>query len=451
MNKQVDKIIESKRGEMIATLKESVSIRSVKGDPKPGAPFGTEVKRALMSFLAKAEQLGFSCYERDGYYGCIDYGEGKETLAVLAHLDVVPEGEGWTHAPYGGEIENERMYGRGTMDDKGPAVSALYALYAIKEAGFLGDRKVRLILGCDEESGCNCINHYKKLEKEPEIAFSPDAEYPVVNSEKGIIHAAFEKKYPTEIKIDCGTVPNVVPGIAKIFVPLSKTEVEAAASSCGFPVSISEAKNGVNIEITGLSAHASMPESGDNALISTLELLLKLNLKEQDLALIREINAAFDRESHGKLMDLDFSDASGRTTVSPSILKIDENGLTMLVIDLRLPTSLNLNDVKAKIEKSLPNLKLIHASLTNGHFVDKDSELVTKLLASYNGRKGGVGEPKAIGGGTYAKAFKNAVAFGCEMPGEISTVHMPDEFLDLNELMFNAYVMADAIMSLMVK
>ena len=155
----------------------------------------------------------------------MDYGTGEEQLGILAHLDVVPEGEGWTYPPYAAEIHDGRLYGRGTMDDKGPAFAALYAMKAIKECGVPLRRSVRLILGCDEESGMSCLKHYNRVAKAPTLSFSPDAEYPVVNSEKMIFRTEYEKKFDSAITLHAGTRRNVVPGEAVATVPLALSRI----------------------------------------------------------------------------------------------------------------------------------------------------------------------------------------------------------------------------------
>lgn len=186
MNRAVDKWIDDHKEELIEALRANLSIASVKDTEhaSEGAPFGPMIRKALDDALARGKALGFDTVDYDGYCGAIDMAGGDEQLGVICHLDVVPEGTGWTYPPYGGEIHDGKLYARGTMDDKGPAFAALYAMKAIKECGVPLRRSVRLILGCDEESGMSCLKHYNQVAKAPTLSFSPDAEYPVVNSER---------------------------------------------------------------------------------------------------------------------------------------------------------------------------------------------------------------------------------------------------------------------------
>ena len=202
MNAIVDRWISDHKDEIVKALQESVRIPSVEGTAEAGAPFGANVKRALDHALELGKGFGFETRDMDGYIGLIDHGEGEETLGIMCHLDVVPEGEGWDHPPYGAEIVDGNIVGRGTMDDKGPAISAIYALAAVKAAGLKMRRKVRIMLGCDEESGWGCMSHYYEHEKMPDMAFSPDADYPVVNSEKGIVHATFIRRFSSKLRLD---------------------------------------------------------------------------------------------------------------------------------------------------------------------------------------------------------------------------------------------------------
>ncbi|MBR6007283.1 MAG: Sapep family Mn(2+)-dependent dipeptidase, partial [Clostridia bacterium] len=202
MNRTVEAFIDSKKDDIVRSVQESIRFPSVEAEPAgEGAPFGLAVKGALEHALGLGKSLGFITENLDGYAGCIDYGEGEEMLGIVCHVDVVPEGEGWIHPPYAAEIADGKIYGRGTMDDKGPAICAIYALAAIKAAGLPMKRRVRIILGTNEETGWGCMNHYKKVAEIPTMSISPDAEYTLVNSEKGIYHSTFRCKAKTAFRL----------------------------------------------------------------------------------------------------------------------------------------------------------------------------------------------------------------------------------------------------------
>ena len=456
MNAIVDRWISDHRDEIVRSLQESVRIPSVEGPAEAGAPFGADVKRALEHALKLGREFGFETRDMDGYIGLIDHGEGQETLGVMCHLDVVLEGEGWDHPPYGAEIVDGNIVGRGTMDDKGPAISAIYALAAVKAAGLKMRRKVRIMLGCDEESGWGCMSHYCEHESMPDMAFSPDADYPVVNSEKGIVHATFVKRFNSKLRLDAGTRPNVVCGKAVASVMLNEARVlpiiNEFKAEGGFECSCEPCPhgNGVRIEIIGLNAHASMPESGRNALQAMLDVLNRLELDGEDGKLIEAIHKLLKMDMHGESLGLDLTDASGRMTLNPGVIHWDENGLAEFAIDMRVPTSRKAEDaLNAVVNAFAPmGLELSGSSIQPGHYVSPESELVSKLLDVYAARSGEYLPPLAIGGGTYARAVENAVAFGCERPGVPALVHMPNESISIDDMMFNTYMIADAIIAL---
>ncbi|MBR0135355.1 MAG: Sapep family Mn(2+)-dependent dipeptidase [Clostridia bacterium] len=450
MNTLVDSIIERDRDKLIGSLQENIRIPSTEAPAAPGAPFGQAVSDALAHALKTAESLGLRAENHEGYVGCIEYGEGEEMLGVICHLDVVPEGTGWKHPPYGAVIEDGILYGRGTLDDKGPAFASIYALAAIKEAGIPLRRRIRIILGTNEETGWGCMDYYRAHLEAPTLAFTPDGNYPAVNSEKGILHTTFEKRFPSNIRIKAGTRPNVVPGRTEVFVPVCPEKVQAAIDKAGldeFGFELNEKDGGSELTVIGLDSHASIPEEGKNSLQAAFAVLDLLGLEGEDGEMVSVMHNALGMGLHGESMGLDIEDASGRLTLNPGVIDWNENGIVDFKIDVRHPTSLDKEEVKAKQEAAL-TMKVTHEHAQDGLYVPADSELVSKLMAVYEARTGEHLEPLRIGGGTYARAFKNAVAFGCEIPGHPAPIHMPNEFISIEDLMFNAHMIADAMLAL---
>ena len=297
MNNAIDNYIMAHKDELIESVRESVRFPSVEAAPAgEGAPFGAAVRDALEHALKLGESFGFKTTNLDGYAGCIDFGEGDEMLGVIGHLDVVPEGEGWIHPPYAAEIADGKIFGRGTMDDKGPAIASIYALAAVKAAGIPLRRRVRIILGTNEETGWGCMNHYREVAEIPTLSFSPDADYPVVNSEKGICHITVKCAAKTNVRINGGTRANVVCGKAKVFVPVDIIEVENKLSPIlakDFEVALTAVPGGTDILITGLDAHGSMPEMGKNAMQAAFALLNTLPLEGEDRKVIELLHNTF--------------------------------------------------------------------------------------------------------------------------------------------------------------
>lgn len=434
--------------QQIKDLQSLVRIPSVsRGEPaEPGKPFGKTVFAALECALNIARRLGFEkVWHTDGYAGVIEYGEGEETLGILAHLDVVPEGLGWTYPPYGAEIHNGRIFGRGTLDDKGAAVSALYALAAVKASGVPMKRKVRIILGTDEEIGSLGVEHYLKVEGAPTMAFTPDAEYPVVNSEMGILQSTYHKDGKFGLRVSVGTAANVIPGVVTATLPVPFKPVEAPE---GFTLDV----KGDVLTVTGRGGHASMPEFAKNALLATLDVLAKQDLPAEDAALVKGLNALWAMDMHGEHLGIDVTDDSGRTTYSPDMFTIDETGVTF-TCDCRHPFTQKADALLATWDKAYAALGLVRVKevIKPGHFIPADTELVSTLMGVYNEINGSDSKPLSMGGGTYARELPNAVAFGIVREGDENLCHVPDESVALDDLRFNTEIMAEAIKRLTTK
>ncbi len=433
--------IENTLRDQIEDLKALVRIPSVsRGDPaEPNKPFGKTVYEALQAALQIARKLGLKAWDVDGYCGVVEYGEGEELLGILAHLDVVPEGEGWSVPPYSATEKDGRIIGRGTLDDKSPALSAIYALAAIRESGAKMKRRVRVILGCDEEIGSLGVEHYLKVEGQPTLAFTPDAEYPVVNSEMGIMHASYEKHYASALRIDCGTAANVIPGVIRAELPCKAIPVAA-------PEGFTATFDGNRITVEGRGGHASMPEFAKNALLALLGILAQQPLPEEDIGTVRALHEVWAYDLHGETLGIDVTDESGRTTHSPDVIRFNEDGVRF-ICDCRHPFTLKAEDILAKWDAAYAKAGFARTDVVikPGHFIPADSELVSTLMNVYNELNGSDSKPLSMGGGTYAREMENAVAFGIGREGEESMCHMPDESISIEDIRFNTAVMAEAI------
>ncbi len=395
--------------DLIKNVSQIICFDSSQQPPLEGMPFGEGVAKALDYYLSLAEFFGFKTKNYDGYVGEVTFGSGEE-FAILAHLDVVPAGSGWTHDPFGGEIdrENNRIWGRGAMDDKGPAIIALHALKALKDEGFTPKRKIKLIVGCNEESGWACIDHYNKVAKMPDEGFSPDADFPVIYAEKGIIHAKL--RIPTDggfTNLRGGERGNMVCDYCEVSCP--NAEELAKEHNLAF-------EDG-KIVSRGKSAHGSTPQDGVNAIAPVLK-LLGLEKARYDLF-------------ESKLNMASFEDETGILTLSPNIVSQDGNDI-FVTCDIRYPATYARNTVIEALDNSGYDYEILHdqAPLFN----DKQCKLVTTLCEVYNEVTGKNLQPIAIGGGTYARALKCGAAFGPEEEGEESTIHQPDEYITFEKI-----------------
>ena len=453
MDAKLNAIIESMHDEMIDTLQKWIRVPSVKGEAAPGAPFGKEVRSMLDMALADCEQMGFKTQNFDGYIAHADLGEGsdEDALAILAHLDVVPEGDGWKYPPYGAVIENGRMYGRGTSDDKGPAVAALYAMKAVKDAGIPLRNKVRLILGCDEESGWEDIAHYNKVATMPRMGFSPDASYPIINIEKGIcrleLHGVLSNEGLQVIAFNNGERPNVIPGRASALVAgdaATVAQAEAAAKKLDIPAEVQLTDKGVSITVTGISGHAAYPETARNANGEMLLLLRELGV-QGDLRLLAD-KIGLDYKGEG--LEISVSDGiSGYLTCNLGIIRAGEGGV-YATLDIRYPVMTNPDMIIKNVSASLPGMRVEAMEVKEPHHVPAGSELVQNLLDAYHEVTGYERKCLYTGGGTYARSLQEGVAFGASFPQDEDLAHQANEYADIEGLYKNIKIFALAIVKL---
>ena len=453
MDAKLNAIIESMHDEMLDTLQKWIRVPSVKGEAAPGAPFGKEVRSMLDMALADCEQMGFKTQNFDGYIAHADLGEGsdEDALAILAHLDVVPEGDGWKYPPYGAVIENGRMYGRGTSDDKGPAVAALYAMKAVKDAGIPLRRKVRLILGCDEESGWEDIAHYNKVATMPRMGFSPDASYPIINIEKGIcrleLHGVLSNEGLQVIAFNNGERPNVIPGRASALVvgdAATVAQAEAAAKKLDIPAEVHLTDKGVSITVTGISGHAAYPETARNANGEMLLLLRELGV-QGDLRLLAD-KIGLDYKGEG--LEISVSDGiSGYLTCNLGIIRASKDGV-YATLDIRYPVMTNPDMIIKNVSASLPGMRVEAMEVKEPHHVPAGSELVQNLLDAYHEVTGYERKCLYTGGGTYARSLQEGVAFGASFPQDEDLAHQANEYADIEGLYKNIKIFALAIVKL---
>ncbi len=451
MDRKVYELIDSYRDEFTGTLRRWIRTPSVKGEAAENAPFGVDIRKMLDTAMADARGMGFPVRDFDGYACDVTLGDVEEKIAVLGHLDVVPVGDGWTKPPFGAVIENGRMYGRGTNDDKGPSLAALFAMRAVRDAGIPLKKSVRLILGCDEESDWEDMEYYGAHEKIPDVGFSPDAMFPMINTEKGMLVLELRAKAAEGglkvLELSAGSRINVIPGECRALVEggeeiLRKTEAYAAKT--GLPYSAELTERGVMLTATGVPGHSAYPEGRRNA-IGMMLLLLKELGAEGPAAVLAD---AVGLESDGGSLGCACSDeVSGPLTCNMGILRL-ENGEWYATLDMRCPVTADQEKLRAEAEASLPGFAVAVMVRKQPHHVPADSELVTELLAAYEEETGLEGKPMSTGGGTYAKVLKQGVAFGALFPDEEDLAHQADEYADISRLMTAMKIYANAMVRL---
>lgn len=453
--------VEDYTQDMIETLKSLIAIPSIKDLPADNAPFGREIGRSLESVLTWGEAEGFRAENLSGYAGDLEFGAGDETVGVLLHLDVVPPGDGWTYSPFSGVLEDGRIYGRGAVDDKGPAVAVMYALKALKDENIRLKRKVRLIFGCDEESGWACMEHYFQQKKRPDFGFAPDGDFPLINCEKGLMGIVLRGEPPTgsdsepQIKwIKGGTRRNIVPDSAEAALTVTSPSLRSSllhrlqelAKETPW-ISVSEMKDQVIIGAKGKSAHGSTPDQGKNAIIRLARFLTSLEIRGRLWDLIQFIAEKIGADTDGSGLGIASRDeVSGALTMNLGVVEISQDSIRM-ELDIRYPLCSKDSQLLSIIEEKTRPFGLAPSAshILPPHYLSVDHPLIRSLLQVYQGETGDYSAPLSIGGRTYAMTLGNAVAFGPRFPGRPELAHQKDEYISVADLKSCARIYAQTL------
>lgn len=429
--------------ETVSAVSKALQFDSTQKPAVEGCPFGKETADCLQWFLNLAESFGFATKNYDNYVGEVIFGEGED-FAILAHLDVVPASGEWKFPPFSGAIndapsaagvEGMKVWGRGAMDDKGPAVCALFALKALKDEGFLPKRTIKLIVGCNEESGWQCIDHYKEAATLPKEGFTPDANFPVIYAEKGILHIAlsFPMANPPFKTFEGGSAVNMVADKATAL--LTKSAGQALSLYEKF-TELSYDNTTNLITAYGLSAHGSTPHLGVNAIEKLLAFFASID---------EDCKAAYEVLFADGLGLQKIEDETGTLTYSPDLVSYKDGVLTVTA-DIRIPSTHTKEEVLSRFEEAGVTVKELRfqAPLYN----EKDGALVKTLRRVFTKVTGIEEEPMAIGGGTYARALEKGCGFGPEMEGDENIIHQPNEYITFKQIKLLTEIYYEAVKEL---
>ncbi len=456
--------LENDKEALVQSLQEIIRIKSVKEAPVGDMPFGEGIQKSLEYILNLGASMGFTTKNVDNYAGYIEFGEGKEMLGILCHVDVVPEGEDWQYGPYSGELVDGKMYGRGTLDDKGPAISSLYAMKALKDSGFKPNKRIRLIIGTNEESGSACIEHYLKKEEKPTVAFSPDADFPVIHGEMGIVVFSLEMNFVDKdpdggieiISFKGGNAPNMVPDYAEAKLletrPI-KDIVEAFNLTRGADIRYEQVDGFTLLKSHGVSAHGSTPEKGVNAISQLITLLDLIDIQIGDQSnFIRFLANRIGMDYDGRKMGVGFDDAYNKLVLNLGMIDVNgEHGKA--TINIRYPITFKESKIKTSLDGIVrgTGIDMTDWRCAPPLFFPPNHPLVKTLMDVYIEKTGDTeAKPITIGGGTYARALPNAVAFGAVFPGAVDTMHQKDEYIVIDDLYKMTDIFAEAIRKLSI-
>lgn len=463
MFEKIESYFEKHKGDIIEDIAALVEIPSVKGEPMHGKPFGYYPFKALETALEMAGSYGLVTNNYDGYIGSIDFDDKTETaLGIFAHLDVVAAGDGWHTNPYSLHKDDEKIYGRGVSDDKGPAIAALYAMRAVKDLGFSLNKNVRLILGTDEECGSSDLEHYFKTQKAPKYSFTPDANFPVVNGEKGRFSKSFFSGY-IEKNSGCvvsyikgGIADNAVPDYCEALVlgadlAFVKQKALLASTKTRADFAVEEAESGVKIICNSVSAHASLAHLGNNAITAMLFMLSTLELDDcQGKSRVCSLHELFPHGDYkGSSFGVEMKDFLGELTLSLNKLSF-MHGRVEGFFDSRTPMKANEENCAKPIAARLAEhgFSIENTKMVLPHYVDSNSPFIKTLLKNYEKFTGENGECESMGGGTYVHGIDGAVAFGAIRKNLNTNMHGANEFMYIEDIITAAKIYAAVIIDM---
>ncbi|MGI6090955.1 MAG: dipeptidase PepV [Saccharofermentanales bacterium] len=463
----LNELIDSYRADIISMTKELIAFPSVFAESEnEQEPFGKPINDALLAVLGMAEKMGFATRNYEGYAGTVQWGDTGKQIGILSHIDVVPVSADWSYPPFEGTIVDGALYGRGSVDDKGPLVAALFAMKAVRDSKLPVKNHVRHIIGADEESGMRCLNYYLQHEEAPWGGFSPDAEFPVIHAEKGILRFDVKAEWEAAdtpaagiklLAVSGGSKVNMVPaqavatlscaaadwqliqGRLEKYVAQNRLELEYKDEIC-------------TITATGQNAHSSQPWQGKNAINYLLNFLGTLPLQDSGaVSFLHKIRTLFADGYRGEALGICCEDKlSGILTLSLGVLRIDDKSGSARV-EIRYP-------IHASREVILQTLQVacLEQEVTLDVYQDKahlyipvKDPLVQILTGVYQEVTGRAEEPIAIGGATYCRAIENFAAYGPVFPGQVEMAHQTDEYIMVDDLILSAKIYAQALYALL--
>jgi len=461
----IDEWFKNNTDKMLLDLEKLISINSVRSAREDGAPYGENSREVLRVAQKMLEENGIETNLFEDMIITANYGPQPSVLGILAHLDIVDAGEGWDTDPFKLTKKDGKLYARGVIDNKGPAVAAMYALYCVRDLVGNLSSAVQLIFGSGEETGFEDIAAYLKKNTPPPNVFTPDAEFPVINREKGRFTPAFGAKWemdtslPRIVSITGGKTTNIVPNRAEAIVEgLSKDEVEVFckeyAEKTGAIFELTGTDDKLTIKAEGVASHSSRPKLGNNAQTALIEMLASMPFAESEaFGHVKALNRLFPHNDyHGKAFGIDYSDEStGNTTLNFSVLRYDEFEFSG-AFDSRTASAADKDDLLEITKKklALEGMTITYHELKKSHYTSEETPFVKTLLRVYEEYTGKKGECACMGGLTYAHDVEGGVAFGAAMPGDDNRAHGANEYIDLEHLLLCAKMFTQVIMEMCI-
>lgn len=462
----ISSFLRDNKGNMIMDLGEFIEIPTVlcEDDYSVSHPFGEQINIGLEWLLRKAESFDFKCRNFDGYAGEITVGTGKIIIGILGHEDVVSAGEGWNTEPFKSVVNDGKIYGRGSLDDKGPIISCLYVMKYLRDNDLIpADYSIRMIIGADEEVGWRCIDYYKEhVDALPDYSIVPDGNFPLIFCEKGLIDFDMFANTNDNLEADIvveelngGSGRNIVAGKAECTILCKDELLDKIADILGKMQDISIKRlddNRLAVIAVGKATHAMSPEKGKNAICILLDAIWRLPYSTSIMDFIDKFNKYVGTDYNAGRFGCRFEDElSGVTTLNIGTIGKNGKGITM-ESNLRYPASISFAEVDVAMKKTLDDAGFSYKAVSclPSVYVDPESNFVKSLVKAYADNTGDYdSKPMAIGGATYARAIPNAVSFGPLFPYEEELAHEPNEYLSVDSFIKMTAIFSDAIEALM--
>ena len=432
------------KDEMIDQLAQLVSYPSTYQPNQDNTPFGISNRDCLNKALEIASSYGFKTVNLDNYCGYIEMGQGEEIIGILAHLDVVPVSDTWNSDPFKLTIIDDKMYGRGTSDDKGAVVCSLTALRMLKEKEHTFTKRVRLILGCNEESGSRGVEYYIEKEGHVDCGFTPDGEFPLVFGEKGMVHGLLSGKSTKIEDIKAGTVANAVAAKCNVVLKDNCINTEKLAEFFN-KHNIKYQYQNNTLTVFGIAAHASTPQLGVNAISYAMEALYYSGINDE---MVDTYHKLVGLTYNGENASVDFKDKYGDLTLNVG-LAFKENDKLCFTIDIRFPVTKKHETIIEKLQQ-VSNGSISNLEGVDPLFFPEDHPMIKALHKAYVDVTNDTQHlPMTLGGGTYAKDMHNIVAFGCDDGKFDYHIHDDNEFVTWDSMLTQTACYYQAILNLL--
>lgn len=458
LSRKLDLFIEEEKDNIKNDLARLIRIPSVSSDKIGDYTFGEQCANVLETALEIGTENGFEVENIDYYCGSILLNSNVDKeVGIVTHLDVVPAGDGWNF-PCFELTEKDGLYiGRGTEDDKGPTIAALYTLKFFKKEGIKLPFSLRMIMGCDEEMGMGDLPYYLTKKKAPFFSFTPDSGYPVCVGEKGIMGVEVKlcKLGNRIVSFTGGNATNSVCDYSEAVIVTDVSNLPEAENITIIPFE----DNKVKITATGRTAHAAYPEGSNNAIKRIAEYIVVNGLLPNDSEEYKAMNyltEILDGYLGEGLGINTFDNESGYLTSIGGMI-YEREGVLIQNINIRYPVTKNGNDISVLLKNNA-----LEKGFEANSYYDKEPYYfspekpeIKALVNAYKTVTGDSDETYTTGGGTYARAFPNTVAFGVTMKESGGLLgdgrggcHERDEYITIKELHDSIKIFVHAINNL---